>query len=99
MCCYPDAGITQDADHGEDDQAPAQTELLAENSEDEVGVRLGEAAPLLPAGAKTDSPPAARRNREHAGVGLMIGASEIKRRVQKGSQATHPHRIGNEDRD
>ena len=46
----------EQAEHGERADQP---ELLADDREDEVVVRLGQPAPLLPAGAEADAPPAA----------------------------------------
>ena len=45
----------------EHDEAAEQAELLAEHGEDEVGVRLRQAAPLLPAGTQTRRPTSRRR--------------------------------------
>ena len=70
----PDPGVAQDAEQGQHHQAAEQAELLAQHGEDEVGVRLGQAAPLLPAGAQPDAPPAAGGDGVHPGAGLVVDA-------------------------
>ena len=57
------AMVRNSAEH---QQRADQAELLAEHREDEVGVRLGQAAPLLLAGADALAEQAAARHREQA---------------------------------
>ena len=55
--CDPDSGVPEDPEQRQHHQAAEQTELLAEHGEDEVGVGLGQAAPLLTTAAQSDPPP------------------------------------------
>ena len=66
----PDRGVRDGEEQRDHQQRADQAELLAEHGEDEVGVRLGQVAPLLLAGADALAEPAAgataRRGRGRA---------------------------------
>ena len=78
---------------------PGQPELLADDREDEVVVRLGQPLPLLPAGAEADAPPAAVGQGVEAVAGLEAGAVGVGAGAgQPGRDAPHPVAAG-EDHD
>ena len=60
----------------QDDQRAEQAELLPDHREDEVGVRLGQGTPLLPAAAEAHAPPAAGAQRVLALGELPAGPVE-----------------------
>ena len=83
----PDGGVRDRPEQREHQQRPDQAELLAEHREDEVGVRLGQVAPLLLARGEALAEDAAAGHAEEAVAGLPAGALEVLERVDEAGQA------------
>ena len=77
----PDRGVGDGEEQRDHQQGADQAELLAEHGEDEVGVRLGQVAPLLLAGADALAEPAAGRQRVEPVGRLPAGVVEVLERV------------------
>ena len=60
------AEVGEEREHQDDDEGADQSHLLAEDGEDEVGVRVGDVHPLLSAGPEPDAEPASRAERDQA---------------------------------
>ena len=97
----PDRGVGDGEEQADHQQGADQAELLAEHREDEVGVGLGQLAPLLLAGADALAEPAAARQRVEAVGGLPAGVVVVLERVDEGGDALEPLGVGGgqEDRE
>jgi len=67
---HPDRGVGDREEEPHHEQGADQAELLADHREDEVGVRLGQVAPLLGGGTDALAEPAAAGQRVEAVRGL-----------------------------
>ena len=80
----------QAANSSEHAERAGQPELLADDREDEVVVRLRQPGPLLPAGAEPDPPPAAGGQRPQPVRGLPAGALVVAVAADPGVDPVHP---------
>ena len=80
------------------DERAEETELLADDGEDEVRVRGRQVEELLPRQPETDSPDAARAERVQRLDDLVAGALRVRPRVQERQEALQPVRR-DDDRD
>ena len=103
----PEDGEAERGEQHEDGSDAEEAELLADDREDEVGVRLGQPAPLLAAGAQARRPtsrrcrartgPAAPASRSRAG--RRPGSShDVKRCMPVGSGDGEEHDAGHAGR-
>ena len=91
----PAAGVGEDARRAPmTAERPEQPELLADDREDEVVVRLGQPAPLLPARAEAHAP-ASRRRRGRSGraSAASAAAADVACRC-RASTSKRPSRLG-----
>ena len=88
----PDPGVGDGQEEREHQQGADQAELLAEHGEDEVGVGLGQGAPLLLAGRDALAEDAAARHREQPVRRLPAGALVVLERVGEVGQPLQPLR-------
>ena len=85
----------READEERDHEQPAdQPELLADDREDEVGVRVREEVPLRPARAEADAGEPAAADRDERLRDLVSGVGLVGERMQEGEQARPPVRLG-----
>ena len=86
-----DAERDEQPDH---EEAPDEPELLADDGEDEVGVRVGQEVPLRPAGAEADAGQAAAPERDERLRDLVAGVGRVGERVQEREHARPPVGLG-----
>ena len=74
-----EAGVGEHAVQGDDDEAAEETELLADDREDVVGLRVRQQVPLHRAVAEPDAPQAAGGQGVHAADGLEAAVGRDRR--------------------
>ena len=80
-------------------QIPARPELLADDGEDEVGVRLGQVEDLLHRLARADAEQPARADRDLPLDGLEADRARVVPRVQERGEAVAPVRLEQREED
>jgi hypothetical protein len=91
----PDAGVDQDGEQGHHRERAQQAQLLPDDGEDVVGVRLRQpAGPLLLAGAEPLAEQPTGGQRVEALDRLVAGVLGVGERVAEGQQPVHPVRRG-----
>ncbi len=91
---HPQPGIAEDAEQQDHEQAAEQAQLLADDREDEVGVRgRQQVGPFLPGRSQALAPPAARGQRVDPVNGLPAAALGVFERVPVGQQPFQPVRL------
>ena len=93
----PDAAVGQHAEQHDDQQRADQAELLADDRQDEVGVRVRQVGPLLPAGAEADAPPAAGGKRVQTLHRLPSGVLRVLEGVGERGEPRQPVRLGDRE--
>ena len=78
----PEGDEGDDREEHEHGEGADETEFLADDGEDEVGVRLGQRAPLLAARAEAEPPPAAGAEGELTLGDLPALAKSIGRGIE-----------------
>ena len=86
----PDARVEQHPEGDHHDEGAHEAELLADDREDEVAVRVRQVVPLLPAGAEADAEPSARSERDQPLDQLIPVAHPVGPRVQVGVDEARP---------
>jgi len=74
---HPEEAEGEDAEEHEHEERAQQSELLAQDREDEVVVRLRQVGPLLPGGTQTDPRDPARAEAPESVVGLVAGPGRV----------------------